>query len=204
MKKNQFYAWSKLCKAAFFGAVALFMASCAVDGFDNDEQFASDVTNAQLESPAEDDITVTSSADGKSQTISWPVVQGAGGYLVSFYDEGNPDEYIVTDSIVDGCSITLKRDEDVNYVFVIQTLGDAAKNNTSAEEATNKKFTTFTPTYMTIPAGSDLNEWFAANPVPEEAITEMLNYDLEAGGEYTVSGLLDFEIYKVCLRTNDK
>lgn len=203
MKKNHFYAWRKLCSGLLVGAAALLMASCAVDGFDNDEAYGSDVRNAQLVSPAADDITVTSSPDGKTQTFTWPVVPGAGGYLVSYYAEG-ASEYIVTDSIVDGCSITVQREEDVNYVFTIKTLGNEEMNNIGAETATEKKVSTFTPTFEVIPAGSNLNEWFAANPIPETALTEMLNYDLEAGGEYTLTGTLDFDGHRVTLRTNDK
>lgn len=203
MKKKDFFTWPKRCGTLLMGAAALLMASCAVDGFD-DETFVSDVRNAQLSSPEEEDIKSSTSTDGKSMTITWPVIQGAGGYLVSFYDEGNPDEYIVTDSIVDGCSITVPREEDVNYKFVILTLGNLELNNTTAETATEKKISTFTPTYLTIPTGSDLNEWFAANPIPEEAIYEMKNYDLEAGGEYTISDVLDFDAYRVTLRTNSK
>ena len=202
MKKKTFFLSSKLwCLGAF--ALSMLAVSCAQDGFDDDEVFVPEVRNAQLESPALEDIVVTSSADGKSQTITWPVVSGAGGYLVSFYAEGNP-EYFVTDSIVDGCSVTVQREEDVNYVFTIKTLGNEKMNNKGAETTTEKKISTFTPTYMTIPAGSDLNEWFAANPVPAEALTEMHNYDLEAGGEYTLTGTLDFDGHRVTLRTNDK
>ncbi|MCH5312097.1 MAG: DUF4957 domain-containing protein [Prevotella sp.] len=203
MRKKTFFLSSKLwCLGAF--ALSLLATSCAQDGFDNDEVFTPEVRNAQLESPAVEDIIVTSSPDGKSQTITWPVVSGAGGYLVSFYDEGNADQYIVNDSIVDGCSVTTKREEDANYVFTIKTLGNEKMNNKGAETATEKKISTFTPTYMTIPAGSDLNAWFAANPVPAAAVNEMHNYDLEADGEYTISDVLDFGAHRVTLRSNDK
>ena len=43
MKKNQFFTYSKLCVLALTGASALFLASCAKDGFD-DESFDSGVT----------------------------------------------------------------------------------------------------------------------------------------------------------------
>lgn len=203
MKKKDFFTWPKLCGTLLMGAVTLLMGSCAVDGF-NDETYTSDVRNAQLLSPAEDDIIVSVSTDGKSQTISWPVVHGAGGYLVSFYDEGNPDEFIVTDSIVDGCSISVPREEDVNYKFIILTLGNLELNNTGAELATAKKISTFTPTYETIPSGTELSSWFKEHPIPAEALTEMKNYDLESGGEYFLDDVLDFDAYRVTLRTNNK
>lgn len=203
MKKNHFTTHPKLCVMALLGAGAMLMASCAVDGFE-DETVSSDVHGVTLESPNAADITVTNSADGKTQTFTWPVVDGAGGYLVSFYDAANMSEPIVNDSIVDGCSITVNREEDMNYLFTIRTLGNPKLNNAEAAQATSKEVTTFTPTYMTIPDGSDLNEWFAANPIPETAKTENLNYDLVAGGSYTVSSELDFDPYSVTLRSTSK
>ena len=128
---------------------------------------------------------------------------GAGGYRVSLIDVANPDKPIINDSIVDGCSVKGDREEDVNYKLTILPLGNKQKNNTDASAAVEKLFSTFTPTYKTIPAGSNLNEWFAANPVPTEE-GDNLNYDLEAGATYTLSDVLDFNISAVTLRTNDK
>ena len=183
------------------GAGALLMTACAVDGYDDDERFVSDVTGATLASPSAETITVTPSADGKTQTISWPVVKGAGGYLVNFIDEGNPAEPIVKDSLVDGCSVTVKREEDMNYLLTIKTMGRKDANNQDASAATEMKISTFTPTYKTIPAGSDLKAWFEANPAPAG---ENHNFDLEGGAEYTLSGLLDFGASSVTLRSNNK
>ena len=201
--KNHFFTCSKMCVLALTGASALFLASCAKDGFD-DESFDGGVTNTQVESISADDVTVTPSTDGKSQTITWPVVMGAGGYRVNLIDVSNPNEPIINDSIVDGCSVTGKREEDVNYKLTILPLGNVKKHNTDATTTTEKLFSTFTPTYKTIPAGSNLNEWFAANPIPDDKIGENLNYDLEAGGEYTVSDELDFDAHWVTLRSNSK
>ena len=83
-------------------------------------------------------------------------------------------------------------------------MGNAKKGNKDAAEATSKEFSTFTKTFMTIPNGSDLNEWFAANPIPDDSIGRNLNYDLEAGGSYKVSGALDFDAHWVTLRSNSK
>ncbi len=203
MKKNHFFTYSKMCVFALTGASTLFLASCAKDGYD-DESFDSGVSNTQVSAIAVDDITIATSADGKTQTISWPVVMGAGGYRVSLVDVGNPEEPIIGDSLVDGCSVTAKREEDVNYKLTILTLGNKSKNNTDASEAVVKEFSTFTPTYMTIPAGSDLKEWFAANPIPADKVGENLNYDLEGGADYKLSGLLDFGANSVTLRSNSK
>ena len=199
MKKNHFFTYSKICTLALAGAGALFFTSCAKDGFD-DETFDSGVSNTQVATISADEITITPSADGKSQTITWPVVMGAGGYRVSLVDLGNIEEPIINDSIVDGCSVTGKREEDVNYKLTVLPLGNVKKSTTDASEAASLQFSTFTPTYKTIPAGSNLNEWFAANPFPEETKEENLNFDLEAGGEYTLSGTLDFNTQPVTLR----
>lgn len=203
MKKNHFFTYSKICTLALAGAGALFLTSCAKDGFD-DETFDSGVSNTQVATISADDITITPSADGKSQTITWPVVMGAGGYRVNLVDLGNVEEPIINDSIVDGCSVTGKREEDVNYKLTVLPLGNEKKSTTDASEAASLQFSTFTPTYKTIPAGSNLNEWFAANPFPEETKEENLNFDLEAGGEYTLSGTLDFNTQPVTLRSNSK
>ena len=204
MKKNHLFSYSKICTLALLGASALFLTSCAEDGYDDDERFDAGVSNTQMEAVKADDITVTASADGKSQTFTWPVVLGASGYRVNLIDISNPDEPIINDSIVDGCSVTGKREEDVNYKLTILTIGDKAKGNTDATQAAVKSFSTFTPTYKTIPAGSNLNEWFAANSFPEETKSENLNFDLEAGAEYTLSGTLNFGTQPVTLRSNSK
>ena len=202
MKKNQFFTYSKMCVLALTGASALFLASCAKDGYD-DESFDSGVSNTQVATISAEDITITPSADGKSQTFNWPVVMGAGGYRVSLIDVANPNKPIINDSIVDGCSVKGDREEDVNYKLTILPLGNKQKNNTDASAAVEKLFSTFTPTYKTIPAGSNLNEWFAANPLPTEE-GDNLNYDLEADATYTLSDVLDFNTNAVTLRTNDK
>ena len=202
MRKNHFFTYGKMCMLSLFGAGGLLLASCAEDGYD-DETFNSGVNNTQVESISTDGIVITPSADGKTQTITWPVVMGAGGYRVNLIDMGNIDEPIINDSIVDGCSVTAKREEDVNYQLTILPLGNNKKGNKDANEATIKLFSTFTPTYKTIPSGSNLNEWFAANPLPTDT-TGMLNYDLEAGGTYTLSEVLDFNAQPITLRSNDK
>jgi len=203
MEKNHFFTCSKICTLVLTGASALFLASCAEDGYD-DESFDSGVNNTQVACIDADAITITPSADGKTQTISWPVVMGAGGYRVNLIDMGNLGEPVINDSIVDGCSVTGKREEDVNYRLTILPLGNAKKNNSDASDAVAKEFSTFTPTYKTIPANANLNEWFAANPIPDEALTANLNYDLEGGAQYTVSDVLDFDGHWVTLRSNNK
>lgn len=201
MSKNHLIAFGKLCSLVVIATGGLMFASCAKDGFD-DESFDSSVKNSQLATPTADNITVTASADGKTQTFSWPVVHGAGGYLVSLYNTEEMDDPIVRDTLVDGCSVTLPREEDLNYQFTIQTKGRSNLNNNDAAEMVTYLFTTFSPSLATIPAGSDLYQWFAENPVPDSE--ETIYYDLEAGGQYTLSKSVDFSTHAVVLRTASK
>ena len=103
------------------------------DVYDDDASFRSDVTNQTLTSPDVDKIVVTPSTDGTSQTISWPVVHGAKGYEVSFYDMSDPENPAVLDEMnnknIDGCSVTVSREEDMNYRFTVKALGNEALNN---------------------------------------------------------------------------
>jgi len=202
MKKNHFIKLQQFCWLLLSAVLPELMISCATDGYD-DETFSSSVQNAQLESPTEDNITITSSTDGATQTISWPVVHGAGGYLVSVIELGDPDVYIVQDSIVDGCAISCKRSSDANYQVSVKTLGNTKYNNAEALSATVKSYNTFTPTYATIPDGSDLYQYFQANAIPTDTVGELC-YDLVEGGSYTVSDVLDFGGAYITLRTTSK
>lgn len=200
MSKNHLIAFGKLCSLVAFATGGLLLASCADDGYDDNERFGSSVRNTQVVSPT--DATISASADGKTQTVTWPVVHGASGYQVTLFDASDMGTALV-DSLVEGCSVTFKREEDVNYVLRILAKGNTSLGNSDAAEPTQINFSTFTPTFATIPAGSDLNEWFAANPVPGDG-NEMLNYDLIGGAQYTVSGVLDFDGHAVALRSTSK
>ena len=204
MNKKQLLSTGRMCSMAAVAFGAFFLGSCAKDGYDDDERFNSGVNNTQVEAVKADGISIVASADGKTQTITWPVVMGAGGYKVRLIDTGNPGEPIINDSIVDGCTVTCSRVEDVNYQLTVLALGDNARGNSDATETTIKEFTTFTPTYRTIPAGVNLNDWFAENPTPTDSVGVNLNYDLEAGATYTLSQVLDFGVQAVTLRSNSK
>lgn len=203
MKKLQFMAWPKLCSAVFLGAAALFMASCATDGYDDDEKWESSVSNTQMTSPAADAIEIVPSADGMSMTIKWPVSMGAGGYQVNLLDVSDPaNPQTIFSRRVDGCSVeSVPREEDMKYRLEVRTLGNPDKGNTDAATTTVKEFSTSTPTTATIPAG-DLASWFASNAIPESE--DMLYYDLVAGGQYTLNSKLDFQGHKVTLRSQSK
>ena len=115
-------AWTLLSLAT--GAV--LMASCAQDGFD-DEEFDSGVYNTQLEAPSADDIKITPSTDGAMQTISGPLVYGAGGYHAILTDTDNGE--VVKDTLIDGVSFATKRAEDTNYKISLAVLDNKEKNN---------------------------------------------------------------------------
>lgn len=181
--------------------VSLVFASCA-DVYDGNEQFSSSVKNSQMQSPVADAINIEATPDGATQIISWPVIEGAGGYHLTLKDVTDPtNEVVLADSIIDGCSFSVGRAEDTNYELAITTLGNKRYNNTDAAAATSVEYTTFLPAMGLIPAGSDIKEWFDANPIPEGTDKENHVFDLEAGAEYTLNGELDFGLNTVTLRT---
>lgn len=202
MKRNRIIARGKWCSMLLTCTSALLLSSCARDGYDDGERFLSSVTGQTLEAPDANGIVITPSADGKSQTVSWQVVHGAGGYKVSLFDASDMAAPIVADSIIDGCTVKLDRKEDTNYILAIQAMANAqAKNEESA--VTQKTFTTFIPSYMEIPEG-DLKEWFSQNPCPADSVGKTLVYDLVPDGKYTLSGVLDFGANSVQLRSTGK
>lgn len=174
---------------------ALTVASCAQDGF-TDEKFDGGVYNTQLEAPSVDDIKVTASTDGTMQTISWPVVYGAGGYhaVLTNTDAGT----VVKDTIIDGISFATSRLEDTNYQVSLTVLGNEERGNTGTD-AVIKTYNTFTASYGSIPNNTDLTEWFTSNPLPSDYDGD-LAFDLEPNGTYTMSGVVDFSNKYVILR----
>ena len=184
-------------------ACALLAVGCA-DHYDGDETWSPQVKNATLTSPDAGKITISPSADGSTMTIAWPVVYGAGGYAVELYNVNDPNSpVLVKTDTIDGCSLRVDREEDTNYSLTIRTLGNQKYNNREAQEQTEYKFNTFLPTYAEIPDGSDLKAWFAENPIPADS-TSHLCYDLVPGGNYTVSGKIDFYGHQVTLRSSSK
>lgn len=198
MKKNHFSLRGKSYVLMAFAAGMMLFASCAQDGFD-EESFDIGVYNTQLEAPSTDDIQVTASADGSKQTISWPVVYGAGGYhaILTNTSEGE----VVVDSVYDGTSFAVERMEDCNYELSLEVLGNEERNNTGCEPVV-KTFNTFATAFAAIPSGTDLYEYFQSNAMPNDG--SELVYDLEESGQYTVSGILDFGSHQVQLRCTNQ
>lgn len=190
-----------------FAMTGIFLFASCDDVYDDDASYVSDVQNQTLMSPAAENIKITASPDGTKTVISWPVVHGAKGYECFVYDVTNADEPVVVGDmdgkLVDGCEITVPRAEETNYMLSIRAIGNEQLNNKDAEAATEVSFTSFVPAFGTIPSGTDLYEYFRNNPLPEDNMEEM-PFDLEAGGEYTVSGVLDFGGSIVTLRCTNK
>ena len=156
MKKNHFSLWRKARLLSVAAVGALLLSSCAQDGFD-DEKYDNGVYNTQLEAPSADDITVTASPDGSQQTISWPVVFGAGGYHVVL--ENSSSGELVVDSVFDGTSFATARIGDTNYKLSLSVEGNEDRGNIGSEPVI-KEFNTFTPAFASIPAGQDIAAWF--------------------------------------------
>lgn len=197
MKKKIGYITNLLCFVIF-----LSISSC-VDGYKDDYEYTSDVRNTTLESPKAEDVAFVASADGETVTISWPVVHGAGGYSVSFYNVDDPDNPVaigIENEVVDGCSTTREIVEDTKYRLDIKTLGNEKYNNKEALSEEAVSYSTLLPTYAVIPSGTDLAVYFAANPIPESK--EELAYDLEDGGSYTMSDDLLLGTTNVTIRGN--
>ncbi|MCR4772852.1 MAG: DUF4957 domain-containing protein [Prevotella sp.] len=201
MGKNRLSTRLKALSLPLLGIAALGLTSCAQDGYDDDERWQSTVTNTQLASPSADDISITANADGSKTIISWPVVKGARGYHCVFTDVTDGTK-VLKDSLIDGCTLTVDREEDSKYNFTITTLADTVVGNKDALTATSKDFTTLVATYATIPNGTDLAEYFnTTNPIPEGLTEDELCFDLEPGGNYTMSDIVDFGLHKVTLRS---
>lgn len=141
MKKNHFIARKGLFSLALAAVGAMFLGSCAVDGFDDKEKFDDGVSGVKLESPELSTKTVAASDGSDKLQVSWKVVYGAGGYECKAYNVDDPDnpEEVASDTI-DGTSFQFKIAEDTNYKIAVRTLGNKAKNNTEADKATELKY----------------------------------------------------------------
>jgi hypothetical protein len=181
--------------------IVLFLTSCVDDGFIDHYIFSSGVTNSTLLSPLADSIKFTPILSETFVTISWPVVNGAGGYKVTFEKVDNPTNPVVVgtaNQVVDGISVTDSLATNTHYQFVIQTMGNTQYNNKSALTATTVKYSTYAPAYDSIPSGTDLAQYFQLHPVPSSDTT--LIYQLVAGGTYTMNGSVATGLTNVTFR----
>ena len=183
-------------KSRLFGgfvgvAAALFAVSCA-QGFDDNETWRSDVTGAQLESPAltEANFSTRVNADGsESVQVSWDVVPGAGGYecyAAIVDDPENPVELV--NQTVDGTSFSFGKLDDTKYEVRVRTLGNEKLDNTGAASATVVPYSTLVPAQL-IPAGQDIVAFVEANILDQD---KEQAFELEAGAAYEINAPLDF------------
>jgi len=205
MKKELFHSLKKK-NGLIFILFMLLLSSCT-DGFKDESSFSSSVTNTQLESPDPAQIkvsTVTGSTGAPELKIEWPVIHGAGGYEFTLYNVDDPNSPIAVGEekqIIDGSSAQRARADDTRYKIVVKTLGNKVLNNTDAAQAAETDYTTLIDVYASIPSGSDLGDYFKANPVPEpKADVPEVVYELEANGVYTMKSDVALKSTNVTLR----
>ena len=191
----------KFTKTCIASLLALFaVTSCAV-GYDDDERFSGGVSNAQLQSPelsADCFATITNPDGSESVKFTWPLVMGAGGYLcnVAVVDDPTSPEYLITDSVVDGCSVIFERREDTKYSVSVKTLGNPKYNNAEATETSEFAYSTLVPA-LTIPAGTEISRFIAENLAAADG---ELGFELLAGETYALDGTADFGLNTVTFR----
>ena len=130
MKSKHLFLRVKRDSLAFAAAILLF-SSC-VDGYKDDWTFSSEVQGVTLESPSTEGWTFTRNVDITSLEIKWPVVLGAGGYQVTFYNIDDPDNPVVIgeeNEVVDKCTITRDITEDTKYKVAVRALGNQKYNS---------------------------------------------------------------------------
>ncbi len=200
MKRNHFLTRGVLGRIAVMAIAAALFASCAVDGYDDDERFDSGVTGQQLVSPELSDScfsTRVNSDGSESVIVSWKVVYGAGGYEVKVYNVDDPNNPVeIAADTVDRPSFIFECTEDTRYNVYVRTLGNAQKNNTEAAEATQYAYSTLVPAQV-IPVGTDIADFIAANIKDTQ---DEQAFELAAGGSYTINSNIDFGDKKVTFR----
>lgn len=200
MKNNFQFLHEKSIGTALMVLLALF--SACNKGVDADEAFVSNVTNSTLESPKADDVTMTLSPDGAKLVVTWSVVPGAGGYEFTLFNVDDAEKPVAVGTekeVIDGCTATRTVESDTQYKVVIRTLGNEKYNNKDSDVASELAYSTLAPSDATI-EGGNINEWLAANPIPEDKIGQEYTIDLVGGGEYTVNDVLDFKNQQVTIR----
>lgn len=198
MKKNRILTCGKVCMVALLGATAMTFASCAEDGF-TEESFVSSVTNSKLTNPELTFASQVNSDGSESVVVKWETVAGAGGYEYEAYNVDDPENPVeLAKGVVDGTSFTFPKAEDTSYKVSVHTLGNARLNNTEADAATPVAYSTLVPA-TTIPTGTDISEFIAANLTDSE---NEQAFELEAGGQYTCNNAVDFKGNKMTLRGN--
>lgn len=180
----------------------LLMGSCAI-GYDSPDGFDSGVNNMQVTSP--DSISFVIDPDGTMATLSWPVSMGAKGYNISLYNVDDPDMPIelegYVNKFVDGTTLRFPVTEDTKYRFELQALGDPDRGN-SDDQVKVYPISTLVEAVRLIPSGSDIYQYMLENPLDSTTWDREVAIELEPGGQYTMSGILDFAGQKMTLRSD--
>lgn len=181
-------------------AAMLTISSCA-EGYESPDGFDAGVNNQTLATP--DSLSFAVSTDGTSATISWPLVVGAEGYLVTMKNIDDPDNPVIVDDydskLIDGCQMTASVAEDSKYSFSFQVIGDVDRKNKDGERL-DTIFSTLVPSVATIPDGSDIYQYLQDNPI--DSVGGEVAIDLEPGGHYTMTGPVDFQYFNMTFRGN--
>lgn len=198
MKNKHLFSHGKTYGLLLAASLFLF-GSCAIG--EDSETWESSVRNAQLVSPeiTEASFSTVTNLDGSEDVkLVWPVVPGAGGYAfsLSVVDDPENPEVLVTDSIIDGCSVTFKKREDTKYEVSIKALGNEKMNNKEAEMPTLYTYSTLVPA-QTIPVGQEIGEYINSHLIPSDAEQ---GFELEAGQTYYLNTLIDFGLNTVTFR----
>jgi hypothetical protein len=191
----------KLFMAVTCAALAWAATSCA-DGVEL-ESYDSGVRNQQLSAPQLDAscFTTQNSTDATYTIMSWPVVYGAGGYLVNvdIVDDPSNPIAVVNDSIVDGCSLRFVQQEDTKYQITIQTMANEKLGNTASEVLVYNDYTTLVAAII-VPRGQDLAAFVKANL--KTGTQDVQAFELEAGATYEVGDTIAFGLQPVQLRSD--
>lgn len=181
---------------------AMLLTGCA-EGYDSPDGFDAGVRNTQLVTPPSDSIRFVLNTAGDKATISWPLVRGAKGCEVTFRNVDDPSNPYVVDGyenyLVDGSSFTVSVAEDSKYELYMRVIGNEDLGNKS-DSVIVTSLSTLVPSIMTIPSGSDITTYIAENPIDSLYLGQEVAIDLEANGEYTMSGPVDFGGQKMTFR----
>ncbi len=205
MRKQSFFKCSRTY-GFLIVAFMLLLGSCA-QGYLSPDGFDVGVNNQQVITPTADSVRFVVNTEGTAATISWPIVYGAKGSEVTFENVDNPDSAYVIDNysntLVDGSRMTVTVAEDSRYKLTIRSLGDPKRGNTDDPNTIVVNFSTLVPAIATIPDGSDIYT-FIQDSVKKDTtfgqIPKEVAIELVAGGNYTLSGPIDFAGQKLTFR----